>query len=181
VVSTLDYDSFLGFVAIGRIQSGAVNVGDRDRPDPPERRRPDRPPPKVMEVFRVRKLLGFQGLRRFERERAEAGDIVAISGMESLTVGDSLTTEDPAQRTIFPRLDVDPPTMTMRIRVNDGPFAGREGSGSPRARSPSASARGPLQRRARVSSTEFARGVRGRRPRRAPPRRAHRDHAPRGL
>ncbi|MBK8260415.1 MAG: translational GTPase TypA [Nannocystis sp.] len=125
-VSTLDYDSFLGFVAIGRIQSGAVNVGDRIAL---VRQSGDDPaaPPKVMEVFRARKLLGFQGLRRFERERAEAGDIVAISGMESLTVGDSLTTEDPAQRTIFPRIDVDPPTMAIRIRVNDGPFAGREG------------------------------------------------------
>ena len=125
-VSTLDYDSFLGYVAIGRIQSGEIKVGERVALVRPPRREKVGAPPSV-EVFRVRKLLGFQGLRRFERESAQAGDIVALSGMETLEVGDSITTEDPTARTIFPRLDVDPPTMTMRFRVNDGPFAGREG------------------------------------------------------
>ncbi|MBK7824124.1 translational GTPase TypA [Nannocystis sp.] len=125
-VSTLDYDSFLGYVAIGRLQSGEIKVGERVALVRPPRREKVGAPPSV-EVFRVRKLLGFQGLRRFERESAQAGDIVALSGMETLEVGDSITTEDPAARTIFPRLDVDPPTMTMRFRVNDGPFAGREG------------------------------------------------------
>jgi GTP-binding protein len=125
-VSTLDYDSFLGYVAIGRIRSGELKVGDRvallrhGRKDAGAA-------PAVAEVFRVRKLLGFQGLRRFERDAAQAGDIVALSGMETLEVGDSITTEDPATRVVFPRLDVDPPTMTMRFRVNNGPFAGREG------------------------------------------------------
>ncbi|MCA9635314.1 MAG: translational GTPase TypA [Myxococcales bacterium] len=122
-VSTLDYDPFLGYVAIGRIQSGRLGVGDRValvRPEPGGDAR-------AVEVFRARKLLGFQGLRRFEREEAFAGDIVAICGMETLGVGDTLTTEDPATRTVFPTLAVDPPTMAVRIRVNDGPFAGREG------------------------------------------------------
>ncbi|MCY0993604.1 translational GTPase TypA [Nannocystis sp. ILAH1] len=129
-VSTLDYDPFLGFVAIGRIRSGRISVGDRLA----QLRHPPRPahgetggPPVVAEVFRVRRLLGFQGLRRFEREYAEAGDLIAIAGMETLQVGDTLTTEEPSTRHVFPRLDVDPPTMTMRFRVNDGPFAGREG------------------------------------------------------
>lgn len=129
-VSTLDYDPFIGFVAIGRIRSGKIAVGDRLA----QLRHPPRPapgapagPPTVAEVFRVRRLLGFQGLRRFERDVAEAGDLIAVAGMESLQVGDTLTTEDPTTRTVFPRLDVDPPTMTMRFRVNDGPFAGREG------------------------------------------------------
>ena len=124
-VSTLDYDSFLGFVAIGRIQRGRLKVGDRValvRPQVSGEGKAD-----VVEVFRARKLLGFQGLRRFEREAVEAGDIVAVSGMASLCVGDTMTTEDPASRTVFPRLDVDPPTMAIRIRINDGPFAGREG------------------------------------------------------
>ncbi len=126
-VSTLDYDSFLGFVAIGRIQCGRLKVGDRValvRPPSPSEGEGDA---KVVEVFRARKLLGFQGLRRFEREEVESGDIVAVSGMASLSVGDTMTTEDPAARTLFPRLDVDPPTMAIRIRINDGPFAGREG------------------------------------------------------
>lgn len=126
-VSTLDYDPFLGFVAIGRIRSGTITAGDRLA----QLRHPPRgsasETPTVAEVFRVRKLLGFQGLRRFERDSASAGDIVALAGMATLQVGDTLTTEDPTTRTVFPRLDVDPPTMTMRFRVNDGPFAGREG------------------------------------------------------
>ena len=129
-VSTLDYDPFLGFVAIGRIRSGQITVGERlAQLRHPPRPAPGQPAgaPAVVEVFRVRRLLGFQGLRRFERDVVQAGDLVAISGMETLQVGDTLTTEDPATRTVFPRLDVDPPTMTMRFRVNDGPFAGREG------------------------------------------------------
>ena len=129
-VSTLDYDPFIGFVAIGRIRSGQITVGDRlAQLRHPPRPAPGQPAgaPSVVEVFRVRRLLGFQGLRRFERDVVQAGDLVAIAGMETLQVGDTLTTEDPTTRTVFPRLDVDPPTMTMRFRVNDGPFAGREG------------------------------------------------------
>lgn len=126
-VSTLDYDSFLGFVAIGRIQCGRLKVGDRIalvRPAAPSEGDADA---QVVEVFRARKLLGFQGLQRFEREEVESGDIVAVSGMTSLSVGDTMTTEEPEGRTLFPRLDVDPPTMAIRMRINDGPFAGREG------------------------------------------------------
>jgi GTP-binding protein len=129
-VSTLDYDPFIGYVAIGRIRSGRIVPGDRlALLRHPPRPGPGKPAgdPTVAEVFRVRRVLGFQGLRRFERDGADAGDIVALAGMESLQVGDTLTTEDPTTRTVFPRLDVDPPTMTMRFRVNDGPFAGREG------------------------------------------------------
>ncbi len=126
-VSTLDYDSFLGFVAIGRIQCGRLKVGDRValvRPAAPSEGDAEA---QVVEVFRARKLLGFQGLQRFEREEVESGDIVAVSGMSSLSVGDTMTTEEPEGRTLFPRLDVDPPTMAIRMRINDGPFAGREG------------------------------------------------------
>ncbi|MEZ4382005.1 MAG: translational GTPase TypA [Nannocystaceae bacterium] len=127
-VSTLDYDNFLGYVAIGRVQSGSISVGDRVALIRPQANAADpEAEPKVVEVFRARKLLGFQGLRRFERETVEAGDIVAISGMESLAVGDTMTTEEPSTRTVFPPLSVDPPTMAIRIRINDGPFAGREG------------------------------------------------------
>jgi len=125
-VSTLDYDSFLGFVAIGRIQCGRLSVGDRVALVRPPRAN-EEGEAEVVEVFRARKLLGFQGLRRFERESVEAGDIVAVSGMGSLSVGDTMTTEEPEGRTLFPRLDVDPPPMAIRIRINDGPFAGREG------------------------------------------------------
>ena len=124
-VSTLHYDNFLGFLAIGRVQKGSVKVGDRlalVRPGAAEGES------KCEEVFRVSKVLGFQGVSRFELEQAVAGDIVAIAGMSSLKVGDSLTTESVETRTVFPRLEVDPPTISMRFKANDSPFAGKEGT-----------------------------------------------------
>ncbi|TPV93479.1 MAG: translational GTPase TypA [Myxococcales bacterium FL481] len=124
-VSTLHHDAFLGFLAIGRLHQGRVEVGDRLALCRPSRD-PDAEP-ETREVFRVSKVLGFQGLRRFELGSAEAGDIVAIAGMSELSVGDTLTVEDPAQRHMFPALEVDPPTLAMRFRINDGPFAGTEG------------------------------------------------------
>lgn len=122
-VSTLHHDPYMGFLAIGRIASGRFAVGQRIalmRPSPDA-------PAECAEVFRVQKVLGFQGLRRFELSDAKAGDIVAVAGMETLQVGDTLTAESPEQRTVFPALTVDPPTLSIRMRTNDGPFAGLEG------------------------------------------------------
>ncbi len=114
-VATLDYDDFLGYMAIGRVASGRCKVGDR-----------------VLLVgvdkqvgFRVQKLLGFQGLRRFELAEARAGDVVAITGMNQLEVGDTISSvESPI---ILPRLTVDAPTMSANFCANDGPFSGTEG------------------------------------------------------
>ena len=126
-VSTLHHDNYLGYLAIGRIDSGTIKLGDRLAQIRPE---PGREPDRVTdcaEVFRVAKLLGFQGLRRFDVPEAQAGDIIAIAGMSSLQVGDTLTDADVERRRVFPALAVDPPTLSVRFRVNDGPFAGREG------------------------------------------------------
>ena len=120
-VSTLHHDPYLGYLAIGRIRSGRIPAGGRLALMRPE------DPPKCVELFRVSKVLGFQGLQRFELPEAKAGDIVAVAGMSSLQVGDTLTTEDPQKRTVFPRLEVDPPTLSMRFRANDGPFVGKDG------------------------------------------------------
>ncbi|MEJ7602866.1 MAG: EF-Tu/IF-2/RF-3 family GTPase [Kofleriaceae bacterium] len=77
------------------------------------------------EEFRVQKVLGFQGLKRFELAEALAGNIVAFTGMQELNVGETITSiQNP---TVMPLLTVDAPTITMNFRVNDGPFAGREG------------------------------------------------------
>jgi GTP-binding protein len=70
-------------------------------------------------------VLGFQGLKRFELAEAVAGDIVAFTGMSELNVGETITSIQ--QPTILPLLKIDAPTITMSFRVNDGPFAGREG------------------------------------------------------
>ncbi len=122
-ISTLHYDSFLGFLGIGRLQKGSMKAGDRLALMRPQ----EDGDANCEEVFRVSKVLGFQGLSRVEIDQAVAGDIIAVSGMGSLKVGDTLTTEALEQRTVFPRLVVDPPTISMRFRANDSPFAGTEG------------------------------------------------------
>jgi GTP-binding protein len=115
-VATLDYDDFLGYLAIGRMRAGRSKVGDRVLLAHRNGKR---------EEFRVQKVLGFQGLKRFELAEAIAGDIVAFTGMAELNVGETITSiQNP---TILPLLKVDAPTITMNFRVNDGPFAGREG------------------------------------------------------
>lgn len=122
-VSTLLHDNYLGYLAIGRIQQGKIRSGQRMALMRPQ----VGGPADCSEIFRVTKLLGFQGLQRFELEEASAGDLVAIAGMETLQVGDTLTTEAVDQRRIFPALEVDPPTLSMRFKANDGPFAGQDG------------------------------------------------------
>ncbi|HEY6038898.1 MAG TPA: EF-Tu/IF-2/RF-3 family GTPase, partial [Kofleriaceae bacterium] len=115
-VATLDYDDFLGYLAIGRMRAGRSKVGDRVLLAHRDGKK---------EEFRVQKVLGFQGLKRFELAEAVAGDIVAFTGMQELNVGETITSiQNP---TILPLLKVDAPTITMNFRVNDGPFAGKEG------------------------------------------------------
>jgi GTP-binding protein len=123
-VSTLYHDNFLGFLAIGRVHAGTLTTGMRLALMRPGVEGQDA---EHVETFRVSKLLGFQGLQRFELDEARAGDIVAVAGMASLKVGDTLTTENAATRTVFGALQVDAPTLSVRFRPNDGPFAGTEG------------------------------------------------------
>jgi GTP-binding protein len=127
-VSTLDHDNYLGFLAIGRIARGTLSAGARLAVIRPAGEGEVTDVVRdCAEVFRVSKILRFSGLRRFEIPHAVAGDIVAVAGMTTLEVGDTLTTETLEQRTAFGRLHVDPPTLRVRFRVNDGPFAGKEG------------------------------------------------------
>ena len=115
-VTTLDYSSYLGQIGIGRIQRGnirrgaAVAIVDRHG----HRR-----------GGRVLSILGFSGLERIEVESAEAGDIVALTGMDGLDISDTIC--DPAAPEALPPLTVDEPTVTMTFEVNKSPFAGREG------------------------------------------------------
>ncbi len=115
-VATLLYDDYLGYVAVGRMQAGKIATGERVRIVHKDARNED---------FRVMKLLTFQGLRRFEISSAQAGDIVAVTGMEDLSVGETIT--DPQNPTVLPMLAIDEPTISMQFLVNDGPFAGTEG------------------------------------------------------
>jgi GTP-binding protein len=115
-VTTLDYDDYLGYVGIGRVQSGRVKQGDRVLCVHRDGRR---------EPFRIAKLLGYQSLKRFELAEAAAGDICAITGMEDLTVGETITEVE--RPFVFPLLEIEQPTVKMQFLVNNGPFAGTEG------------------------------------------------------
>jgi len=115
-VTTLDYSSFLGQIGIGRVRRGTL------RPNSPvavvdrEGRKRN---------VRVLTILGFQGLDRVETQAAEAGDIVALTGMDGLDISDTIC--DPARPEALPPLTVDEPTVSMTFEVNKSPFAGREG------------------------------------------------------
>ncbi len=126
-ISTLDYDSYLGFLAVGRIASGKLVAGQRVSLIRPTPGRDPNVETDCVEQFRISKLLHFQGLRRYDVDEAYAGDIVAIAGMSTLQVGDTITSADVSDRIAFPTLHVDPPTLVVHFRINDGPFAGQDG------------------------------------------------------
>jgi len=117
LVTTLEADPYLGRVLTGRIESGAVTLNRQIKAIDREG--------KIVERARATKLLAFRGLARVPVERAEAGDIVAIAGLQTATVADTLcdiTVEQPIAAT-----PIDPPTLAMTVSVNDSPLAGREG------------------------------------------------------
>ncbi len=115
-VSSLDYSSYVGVIGIGRITRGRIRTNTQvtiiDREG--ERRN-----------GRVLQVLGFHGLERVEVPVAEAGDIIAFTGIETLNISDTLC--DPNQVEALPPLSVDEPTVSMTFQVNDSPFVGRDG------------------------------------------------------
>jgi len=115
-VATLDRDDFMGRIAIGRIYRGRIASGDRLVHVPTE----GEPQP-----FRVSKLMGFAGMARIDIDSAEAGDIVALAGVGDVTVGDTLCAPEAIDP--LPAIPIDPPTLAMEMRVNDSPWAGKEG------------------------------------------------------
>jgi GTP-binding protein len=115
-VSTLDYSSFVGAIAVGRIQRGSVKPNQQVMV---VKRDGDRHKAKVGLVY------GYLGLERHEVPSAQAGDIVALTGLDTPNVSDTLC--DPDNIEPLPPLTVDEPTVTMTFQVNTSPFAGREG------------------------------------------------------
>ncbi|MBL8300740.1 MAG: translational GTPase TypA [Rhodanobacteraceae bacterium] len=114
-VSQLDYNSYVGIIGIGRVQRGKVktnqNVVVVDREG--KRRQ-----------GRVLQVLGFMGLERHEVPEAQAGDIIAISGIEGLGISDTICAPDAVEA--LPALTVDEPTISMTFQVNNSPFAGKK-------------------------------------------------------
>lgn len=117
LVTTLEADPYLGRILTGRIESGAITV---NRPIKAMSR-----DGKLLERARATKVLSFRGLARVPTDRAEAGDIVAIAGLQNATVADTLC--DIEVETPLPANPIDPPTLAITISVNDSPLAGREG------------------------------------------------------
>ena len=116
LVSNLDYSDYLGRIALGRIVSGRVGVGDSIVCIHRDGRR---------ERANVTGLYTFSGMGQTEVKHASAGEIVGLTGFEEVFIGGTLT--DREERAALTFVDIDPPTIRMRILVNDSPFAGREG------------------------------------------------------
>ncbi len=115
-ISTLDYNSYVGVIGIGRIKRGkistntAVKIVDREG---------------KVRSGRILQVLGFHGLERVERAVAEAGDIIAITGIDPLDISDTLC--DPDNVEALPALSVDEPTISMTFQPNTSPFSGKDG------------------------------------------------------
>ena len=114
-IAQIDWDDYVGRVGLGRINRGALRVGDRVVLAQEERRIP----------VEVKKLFRYLGLARTEVEVSGAGDIVLVSGPEEMEIGDTLCA--PGCIETLPRVKVDPPTVSMRFVATDSPFRGRDG------------------------------------------------------
>ena len=117
VASILDYDNFLGRVLTGRVEQGTARLNM-----PLKVLRADG---SVVETGRLTKLMSFRGLERIAVEEAIAGDIIAVAGLTDATVPDTVGSSDLAEP--LHATPIDPPTLAMTFRVNDGPLGGREG------------------------------------------------------
>jgi GTP-binding protein len=117
LATTLEADPYLGRILTGRISSGSISPNQTIKAISRDGA--------LIETARVTKVLAFRGLERTGVDVAEAGDIVAIAGLTQATVADTLC--DPAVEVALPAQPIDPPTLAMMFRINDGPFAGQEG------------------------------------------------------
>ena len=116
LVANLDYNDYVGRLAIGRIFSGEIKIGDQIAVVKPDR---------SIQKTRVSQLYVFEGLKREPVERAGFGEIVALAGIENINIGDTITTFDNPHP--LPSIAVDEPTIAMIFGVNNSPFAGKEG------------------------------------------------------
>ncbi|MEN2494295.1 MAG: GTP-binding protein TypA/BipA [Hyphomicrobiaceae bacterium hypho_1] len=117
LATTIEADPFMGRILTGRISSGTVKSGQSIKAL--------RHDGSTVEFARVTKVLAFRGLERQPIDLGEAGDIVAIAGVTETTVADTLC--DPSVHKPLPAQPIDPPTLSMLFRINDGPFVGKEG------------------------------------------------------
>ena len=116
LVSNIDYDDYIGRIAVGRVERGTIKAGQNivlcSEGSTPK-------------TAKIGKLFSFSGLKRIESEEAYAGDIVSFSGISDVNIGDTVC--DPECPEALPFVNIDEPTVSMTFSVNNGPFAGREG------------------------------------------------------
>ena len=118
LITTREYDSYLGRVLTGRVQSGILKVNMPIKVMSGEGQ--------IVETGRISKLLSFRGLERVPIEEARAGDIVALAGLEKANVADTIAS--PEVEIPLHAQPIDPPTLAMTFSINDSPLAGREGT-----------------------------------------------------
>ena len=117
LVTNIDYDNYIGRLAIGRVFSGTVKVGDYVSMAKGDNE---------FTKTKVSSIYTFQGLERMQADAASAGEIIALAGIEGINIGDTITdVENPKP---LPRIIVDEPTISMVLSVNTSPLAGREGT-----------------------------------------------------
>ncbi len=115
LVSNIDYDDYLGRIAVGRVERGTIDSGmsvaicKKDK----------------TENGKIAKLFTYEGLKRVETENVSAGDIVCLSGISDINIGDTICDINNPEK--IPFVDIDEPTVSMTFSVNNGPFAGKEG------------------------------------------------------
>jgi GTP-binding protein len=116
IIANLDYSDYLGRLGIGRVFQGTLNYGDsvaiakRDG---------------SMQTTKITKLYSFEGLKRVDETKGVAGDILAIAGVEGITIGETVTNADTPKP--LPRIQIDEPTIAMTFTINTSPFSGKEG------------------------------------------------------
>ena len=116
LVSNIDYDEYLGRIAVGRVERGTIHVNDTVAVCKKEEQ---------ISNGKIAKLYTYMGLKKVEIEQVKAGDIVSLSGIPDINIGDTICDSNAPEK--IPFVDIDEPTVSMTFSVNDGPFAGREG------------------------------------------------------
>ena len=115
LVSNIDYDEYLGRLAVGRVERGTIKAGSTVAVCKKDK----------TEQGKIAKLFTYMGLKRTEVDEVEAGDIVAVSGISNINIGDTIC--DLSNPEKIPFVNIDEPTVSMTFSVNNGPFAGKEG------------------------------------------------------
>ena len=116
LITSLDYDSYVGQIAVGRLNNGILTMNDSYSLCKAER---------IHANQKFSALYTFQGLKKVQVEKVSAGDIIAFSGIENISIGDTIADNENPEP--LPRIEVDEPTVSMLFYVNNSPFAGQDG------------------------------------------------------